>query len=349
MKGIWFDNTHSYNDLNLILSSVSIPPAAVKTNYIDIPGADGSLDMTEALGAVRYKDRSCSFVFSVFPYEDFEEKKKQISNLLNGRRCKIKLDKDSEYYWVGRCSVNNYASDRNLHKITVNATVNPYKYKVSETAVFVPFCGKNLLDVSEANQLNQVYGSVEYISNGVRKSGTYFVGFSAFVNPNTTYYMSLNVKKITAASTPGNGGRIAIYDKGVKNIITSYPSSEGNVVFSFNSGKHTEISVLFYSDSDKAQGVYEFTNIQLEDKRSTAFEAFTPIETKEITLTNGRKVVCPSITCSNDNTVFTVGELEFTLSKGTHKVLDFQLQEGATTMSINGTGAVHINYQEGDL
>ena len=214
MKGIYFDEVHSYKDLNLILSSVSIPPATAKTNYIDIPGADGSIDLTEAHGTVRYKNRNCSFVFSVFPYEDFEEKKKQISNLLNGRRCKIKLDKDDDYYWLGRCSVNNYASNKNLHKITVNATVEPYKYKVEETAVDVSLNG------------------------------------------------------------------------------------------------------------------------------STAVQ---------VILTNGRKAVCPTITCSNDNTLFTVGVLEFTLSKGTHKVLDFQLQEGETTVSIKGTGTVNIKYREGDL
>ena len=137
MKGIWFDNIHSYENLNLILSSVSIPPATVKTNYIDIPGADGSIDLTEALGMVRYKNRECSFVFSVFPYEDFEEKKKEVSNLLNGKKCKIKLDKDAEYFWIGRCSVNTYASDKNLHKITVKATVEPYKLKCAETVVDV--------------------------------------------------------------------------------------------------------------------------------------------------------------------------------------------------------------------
>ena len=154
VKGIWFDNIHSYDNLNLILSSVSIPPATVKTNYIDIPGADGSIDLTEALGAVRYKPRSCSFVFSVFPYEDFEEKKKQISNLLNGKRCKILLDKDPAYYWLGRCSVNNYASDKNLHKITVNATVDPYKYRIDETAVDVELSSVDCISNAVGNPIS---------------------------------------------------------------------------------------------------------------------------------------------------------------------------------------------------
>lgn len=137
MKGICFDEIHSYRDLNLVLSQVSIPPAVPKTTYIDIPGGDGAVDLTEASGEVKYKNRECSFTFTVFPYEDFEEKKREISNILNGKRCKITVDKDPNYYWLGRCKINEYASDRKLHKIVVGATVAPYKLKTKETRVRV--------------------------------------------------------------------------------------------------------------------------------------------------------------------------------------------------------------------
>lgn len=138
MRGIWFDDIHSYDDLNLVLSVANIPPAAVKTNFIDIPGGDGSVDLTEALGEVRFKDRECTFTFTVFPTDDFEVKKRLVSNLLNGTRCSIKLDKDPNYYWQGRCSINEYASDKNLHKIVVGAIVAPYKLKNNQTVVTVP-------------------------------------------------------------------------------------------------------------------------------------------------------------------------------------------------------------------
>jgi hypothetical protein len=137
MKGIKFDNVHSYDDLNLVLSEVNIPPATAKTNFVDIPGGDGSVDLTEALGEVKFEDRECRFTFTVFPYEDFEVKKRLVSNQLNGKRCKITLDKDPGYYWLGRCSIDEYASDKNLHKIVVGAVVAPYKLKTNETKVVV--------------------------------------------------------------------------------------------------------------------------------------------------------------------------------------------------------------------
>lgn len=137
MKGVKFDDVHSYYDLNLVLSEVKIPPATAKTNLVDIPGGDGSVDLTEALGEVKYKDRNCKFTFTVFPSDDFEEKKRKISNLLNGKRCRITVDKDPDYYWIGRCSVDEYSSNKNLHKIVVGATVAPYKLKTNQTTVVI--------------------------------------------------------------------------------------------------------------------------------------------------------------------------------------------------------------------
>jgi hypothetical protein len=144
VNGIRFGDIHSYENLNLILSKVDLPPAAVKTNFVDNPGGDGSWDLTEANGKVNYKDRTAKFTFSVLPADDFEAKKTEVSNLLNGRRFKIILDKDPEYFWDGRCSVNQYESNKKMRKIVVGATVAPYKLKQEKTCVAVHFCKKNL-------------------------------------------------------------------------------------------------------------------------------------------------------------------------------------------------------------
>lgn len=135
--GIYFDDIHSYYDLDLFLTKdgVSIPPAQPKTEYIDLAGADGSFDLTEAFGGVKFHDRSCKFTFAVNPASEmtFEEKKTQVSNALNGKQCKITLDKDSDYYYFGRCTVNEHLQDRRILQIVVTATVRPYKMKKNKT------------------------------------------------------------------------------------------------------------------------------------------------------------------------------------------------------------------------
>jgi len=136
-KGILFNDIHTYYDLNLILSSSNIPPAQPKTTYVDIPGGDGSVDLTEANGEVKFYDRECDFTFTVLPGDTstWEEKKTQVSNLLNGKIFKITLDKDEDFYYIGRCEVNNYKSDKNFNQIVVSAKVKPYKFKQNETVL----------------------------------------------------------------------------------------------------------------------------------------------------------------------------------------------------------------------
>ena len=136
--GVLFNNIHSFYDLDLILSAVEVPPAIPKMVYVDIPGADGSLDLTEAHGEVKYNDRTISMMFLLNPAGDLSEfawecKKTQVCNALNGVACRLVLDKDPDYYWVGRCEIDRYASNKRLRQIVVNARVRPYKYKHKET------------------------------------------------------------------------------------------------------------------------------------------------------------------------------------------------------------------------
>lgn len=161
-RGILFGDIHTFNDLNLILSGCSIPPAEPKTNFVDIPGGDGTLDLTEAHGEVKYNDRECEFSFTVNPSDGmtYEEKKTQVSNALNGLRCNITLDIDDNYYYVGRVIVDDWQKEKKLKKITVKAIVKPYKLKQNETVVSVKLTGGEQT-VSLYNSKKSVVPSIE--------------------------------------------------------------------------------------------------------------------------------------------------------------------------------------------
>lgn len=135
--GVLFDDIHSFRDLNLVLAPFVLPPAKPKTDYIDVPGRDGSIDATEATGKVTYKDREFSFTFTVFPEDTltFEERQTVVSNALNGKRCKITLDKDPDYYLEGRCTVEKHFANKKLRQIVVGVRCAPYKMKKDETVV----------------------------------------------------------------------------------------------------------------------------------------------------------------------------------------------------------------------
>lgn len=145
MKGVFFGKIHSYNDLNLILAPFTPTPAKPKTNYLKVPGMDGILDLTEANGEVKFESREFEFVFTINQEDEktFDEKVLQVSNALNGRKFKITLDRDLEYYWLGRCVVDKYAQNKNIGQIVVKATVQPYKLKQSATEKTVALSSSN--------------------------------------------------------------------------------------------------------------------------------------------------------------------------------------------------------------
>ena len=134
MKGTDFGGVHSYTDLHLIQQLVDIQPAEPKLNLVDIPGADGSKDLSEMPGGrVVYKDRTLTWTFALYPGENWHDKHRQVSNTLNGRRCKITMDDDPGHYYLGRLSVKKYNTDKVLRQITVEATCSPWMLKQEQT------------------------------------------------------------------------------------------------------------------------------------------------------------------------------------------------------------------------
>ena len=123
-----FGNINSDADLHLIQQRVDVAPALPKLNLVDVPGADGSLDLTEVLGVgVKYNDRTITWTYALRPGTDWRAKLTEVSNALNGKRLHITLDDDPGFYYDGRLSVTEHASDGILKQITIEAVCKPYK------------------------------------------------------------------------------------------------------------------------------------------------------------------------------------------------------------------------------
>ena len=132
--GTDFGGIHSHRDLNLIQQSVLVQPAQPKNVFIDIPGANGFKDFTEWLtGSVAFNARIITWTFALYPGEKWDAMHSEVSGSLNGRYCKITLDTDPEWYYLGRLTVKNYNIDKSLRQITVEATCQPFKLRQTET------------------------------------------------------------------------------------------------------------------------------------------------------------------------------------------------------------------------
>jgi hypothetical protein len=132
---------NTWDDWHLIPSSrpVVVPPP-VKSEIVEIPGANGVLDLSRSLtGFTTYGNREGSFEFIVANgYSDWCETYSAISSFLHGKTLAMVLDDDSKYLYDGTFSINNWASnsDGTWSNITIDYSVGPYKYERDYTTVY---------------------------------------------------------------------------------------------------------------------------------------------------------------------------------------------------------------------
>ena len=136
MKGIRFGDVHSYDDLNLILTKKEMGAPSVKEEKIDIPGADGSLDLTDFFGEPKYEDVTHKFEFqTIIPPREFLTLYSRIKNAIHGQKLRIILDDDPLFYYVGRCYATSFTNDRNIGTVGIECDCEPYKYRIAKTVV----------------------------------------------------------------------------------------------------------------------------------------------------------------------------------------------------------------------
>ena len=127
---VTFGDKNTWDDYHLIpLTRPVFNPPTQKTNLIDIPGADGSLDLSNALtGYPVYDNRQGSMEFAVD--NDFKEWTVAFSDILNhvhGRTLDVFLEDDPNFIYKGRFAVNVWKSDKDRSSIVIDYVVNPYK------------------------------------------------------------------------------------------------------------------------------------------------------------------------------------------------------------------------------
>lgn len=351
-RGTDFGGIHSDYDLNLIQQSVEVDPAEPKLNLVEIPGADGAVDLTEQpAGRVTYKTRKITWTFALYPGDSWDEKHREVSNALNGRKCNITLDTDLDYYYQGRLSVSKHKVDGVLRQITVEAICQPYKLKQDLTAAFIRFGGKNLINPaylensSNFYQNNAVYISVPIV---LKPNTNYVLSCDSIAKPTTQIVLNIGTGPWESTSKPNI----------LRNVFNLHQTGRTTrLVAQFATGDSALYYLQYYMNGATRANwtVTEWftrmcANLQLEEGfNSTTYEAFKAATGPQaVTLENERKLAIPTVTCQ-EVTELTFGGTAQQLNAGTHKILDFQLEAGTTEVTVESTGAVAIIYQEGSL
>lgn len=178
------DKFNTWYDWRCILTGKSIPLAEPKTNYVDIDGANGSLDFTEALtGETVYKNRTIPATFKCTDgtHAEREALLRRITTALHGRKIPIIEPDDPDHYFLGRAVIKSAANKQAYLEFSIEATCDPWRYAINETTRTVTVNGST--DVVIRNDGDKtlcpvltVTGAVVIAFNGGTKelsAGTY--------------------------------------------------------------------------------------------------------------------------------------------------------------------------------
>lgn len=129
-------------EYGLILISKNVENATPKTIMVDIPGADGKLDITDAMGVVRYQNRKINLKFEVIggPVKTARVAA-LVANAYNGARVNLIFSEDPGYFYEGRvvgmtCQQKNASSE-----LTMTVDCQPYAKTVGEFTVTITGSG----------------------------------------------------------------------------------------------------------------------------------------------------------------------------------------------------------------
>lgn len=110
----------------------SVQPPVPKTFFQDVPGADGSLDLSTAIsGRPTYERREITMTFnSLHAIENWPTVLTRILKEFHGKHGKIVFADEPDYYYVGRMTVSDYERNRDVGSFIISANAEPYKYEI---------------------------------------------------------------------------------------------------------------------------------------------------------------------------------------------------------------------------
>ncbi len=110
-----------------------VQPPEPKTFYQDIPGADGSLDLSEVnSGRIVYQRRAITMNFGCgYSIDDWPAVFSEVLHKFHGQIGKIIFDDDPMYYYYGRMTISDYSRALTLGTFTIIVDADPYKYELT--------------------------------------------------------------------------------------------------------------------------------------------------------------------------------------------------------------------------
>ncbi|MGN0398812.1 MAG: mtfA protein [Blautia sp.] len=134
--GVKFGDYHSFEQWGLKLKNVKIGMPTPKKILLEIPGGDGTLDLSKSLsGRIRYGTRDLEFEFDArnCNYYNWSDLISDICGKIHGERKRIILDADPCYYYDGIINVSSEKTNEISARVVVEAECEPYKFELNSS------------------------------------------------------------------------------------------------------------------------------------------------------------------------------------------------------------------------
>ena len=135
MSDIRFGTRWAHADYGLIVAPYAIPMPEPQTNFVEIPGRDGALDLSEAFGTVRYTDRVIPL--TLYVRAPFDAQISVFAADVHGRRMNVIFDRDPTFYYDARVTVEDVERHAGYCELSLECRVKPYKLEHFETTITV--------------------------------------------------------------------------------------------------------------------------------------------------------------------------------------------------------------------
>lgn len=129
---------HTWRDFRSIITNTDVVGSpGPNTTYIEVPGANGHIDLTESLtGDVTYSNRTLKFELAIKTTPaKWPDMVSQIYNSLHGKAVQVILDEKPTHYFCGRVSVDGMERSHIAGAVVLTVDCEPYRYETEETKV----------------------------------------------------------------------------------------------------------------------------------------------------------------------------------------------------------------------
>lgn len=227
---------NTWTDWHLIPSTrPSIENPTIITKFVEIPGADGMLDLTDYLtGNPVYGQRQGSLSFIIDnDHEHWETIREKIVAELHGKRVKMRLMDDPEYYYEGRFTVGKVDPGADHSSISISYQLDPYKIKIN-TEGSTPMLWDPFNFEKDYDYYTAFPGGSNVETQGI-PAGTYYIyaGDYAFAPVATWVSGTVTVKFRGVEETLSSAGSITLGTtvRNARNTLTITGNGRVNIVW----------------------------------------------------------------------------------------------------------------------